>query len=216
FAQSSSADAADTTSNNSPADSDPTAETQTADPVAATDNAADNADISSNDQEPRKLTDQEILDALDYEPDLEEHLEDEIINDAGRIAILEDQLARSQAEFINFRNRNKRETQELGDVITASLVEKLLPVLDDLDRMQEAGDTVPPTLTKFREILESWGVQSFGDVGEPFDPAVHEAVLSNPKADLQVDTVSAIAAKGYKLRDRVIRPAKVVVDKAEV
>jgi molecular chaperone GrpE len=155
---------------------------------------------------------EEILRALDFEPEVEERLDDEIVKQAETIVDLREQLARAQAEFINFRNRSQKERENLATLITSSVIEKLLPVLDEIDRIEEAGEAPAPTLLKLRTILQSLGLASFGKIGDGFDRHIHEAIMSNPVPGIERDTVAHIVAKGYKLQGHLLRPAQVVVD----
>jgi molecular chaperone GrpE len=155
---------------------------------------------------------EEILRALDFEPAVEERLDDEIVKQAETIVDLREQLARAQAEFINFRNRSHKERENLATLITASVIEKLLPVLDEIDRIEQAGEVPAPTLMKLRTILQSIGLVSFGEIGDSFDNQIHQAIMSNPVSGIERDTVAEIVAKGYQLHDHLLRPAQVVVN----
>jgi molecular chaperone GrpE len=168
----------------------------------------------SHSDEPSKFDAEsdEILRALDFEPEVEERLDEEIVKQAETIVDLREQLARAQAEFINFRNRSQKERENLATLITSGVIEKLLPVLDEIDRIEEAGEVPAPTLLKLRTILQSLGLISFGTIGDRFDRQIHDAIMSNPVTGIEYDTVAQIAAKGYKLNGHLLRPAQVVVD----
>jgi molecular chaperone GrpE len=157
-----------------------------------------------------------------------------------RAAALEDQLKRVAADFDNFRKRVTRERAELATHANERLVKELLPVLDDLERALEAaarpeapvrdsgpveGDRgnreVPPTdhatlldgvrlvFRSLAQVLERQGLSEISTEGK-FDPHVHEALLSQP-SDRDEGEVLDVLQKGYKLGERVLRPARVVV-----
>jgi len=125
---------------------------------------------------------------------------------------------RAQADFINYKRRQEQEREDLIKLANATLMRSILPVLDDLER---ALDAIPPRLTKhdwvngvklidrkLRTSLELQGLTPIEVLGEPFDPNFHEAVRQDCGAE---GMVVVELEKGYKLHDRVIRPAKVVV-----
>ncbi|MFN0093790.1 MAG: nucleotide exchange factor GrpE [Dehalococcoidia bacterium] len=125
---------------------------------------------------------------------------------------------RSAADFINYKRRVEQEKGEQSRFATAATVINLLPIYDDLDR---AVANVDPNLThlqwvqgvvaisrKFSHLLESMGVTEINAAGEPFDPALHEAIARQPGED---GKVLHVAQRGYKLGDRVVRPAMVIV-----
>jgi molecular chaperone GrpE len=145
-----------------------------------------------------------------------------------RIARLEAQAAeylegwqRARAEFANARKRMERDRSEARRNATIDVVSGLLPILDDFER---ALDTVPGEIAtnnwfegvalvhrKLRSILESVDIERIEAVGQPFDPNVHEAVLQEESDEHESGTVIKELQTGYRLNDRVIRPAMVVV-----
>ncbi len=132
-----------------------------------------------------------------------------------------DQLLRKAAEFENYKRRV--EIDQLNFVRTAneSLISLLLPVLDDFARSLKIGKEqknyeafykgVELIQSKFLQILEGQGVSSFDSVGQPFDVDLHDALLQVPRDDVPPGTVVEEVERGYKLYDRVLRHAKVVV-----
>lgn len=133
-----------------------------------------------------------------------------------------DQWLRAAADYKNYKRRAETERAELIRSASAGLILKLLPVLDDFERAME---NVPPEVTatpwwagmqlidqKFRTILESEGITPIEALGQDFDPNMHDAVLYE-EADGQANKVIAELQKGYKLRDRVLRPTMVKVGK---
>ncbi|MDF7640154.1 nucleotide exchange factor GrpE [Bifidobacterium sp. ESL0784] len=125
-----------------------------------------------------------------------------------------DALQRERAEFVNFRNRSKKEQEifrqhGIIDVLTA-----LLPALDDIDRIREHSDlddSFAAVANKIDKAFEKFGVEKFGKKGEAFDPTKHEAILHKPDANATEETVDTVVEAGYRIGDRVIRAARVVV-----
>lgn len=127
---------------------------------------------------------------------------------------LED-LRRLQAEFLNFKNRTAREKDQLRDFVAGDLITALLPVMDDIDAARKAGDLAEGPFaaiaTKLEETLSRQGLTRLGEVGEVFDPNVHEAVLQQPTEEVAPDHVSMVLRSGFKVGDRVVRAAQVAV-----
>jgi molecular chaperone GrpE len=141
-------------------------------------------------------------------------------------AELKDQLTRRQADFENFRKRVDRERSETYNRVVADIATKLLPVVDNLKRALEAEASVESSESdEFRHflsgvdlinkqlngVLEALGVKPIAAVGEPFDPHVHEAVVTEATDDYEPDTVMQEIVAGYRLGDKLIRPALVKV-----
>jgi len=129
---------------------------------------------------------------------------------------------RVQADFINYKRRTEQEKEEIGKQANSMLILSLLPVLDDLER---ALTSIPDELAelswvdgvrliehKFRATLEAQGLSPIKALGEPFDPNIHEAAMQGKGRE---GIVIEELQKGYKFRDRVIRPARVVVGSGE-
>jgi molecular chaperone GrpE len=123
-------------------------------------------------------------------------------------------LQRLQAEYANYRKRADRERLAAGELATGRVLADLLPVLDDIDRARDHGDltgALKAIADKLTGIVEKLGLQSFGEVGDPFDPAVHEAVLHAESDDVNEPTCTTVMRKGYKHGDRLLRAAMVGV-----
>jgi molecular chaperone GrpE len=127
---------------------------------------------------------------------------------------------RSAADFSNFRRRTDEERAVASQFSNASLIGKLLAVLDDFDRALEsvpadAHDSwiegVQLVERKLRGVVESEGVTAIPAVGEPFDPNLHEAVAHEETADHPDNHVIGEVQRGYRLHDRVLRPSLVRV-----
>jgi molecular chaperone GrpE len=129
-----------------------------------------------------------------------------------------DRMARLQAEFDNARKRAEREKTEFRDFATGSVVEQFLPVLDNFElALKSTGSAdqlrsgVALIVKQMEEILRQMQVMPVPAVGEVFDPRVHEALGSVERDDLPDQHVAEEIRRGYKLRDRLLRPALVRV-----
>ena len=123
-------------------------------------------------------------------------------------------LQRERAEFINFRNRSAKEQDRFRQHGIIDVLTALLPALDDIDRIREHSemdDSFKAVATKIDKAFEKFGVEKFGEKGEDFDPTKHDAILHRPDPDATKETVDAVVEAGYRIGDRVIRAARVVV-----
>ncbi|HEY5661498.1 MAG TPA: nucleotide exchange factor GrpE [Gaiellaceae bacterium] len=134
-----------------------------------------------------------------------------------------DRLQRLAAEFDNYRKRNARENAALAERANERLVKELIPILDDLGRALEAAaeheeakleDGVRLVHRSLADVLTKEGLAEIETEGK-FDPHVHEALLSQP-SEAEEGSVIEVVQKGYKLGDKVLRPARVVVAAAPV
>ncbi len=142
-------------------------------------------------------------------------------------AELKDQYLRKVADFDNYRKRMLREKQEAFDYANTNLLTDLIAVLDDFDRALAAGqaakdgkeadlkpvvDGIKMINKQLRGLLEAkYNLSTYGEKGDAFDHDLHEAIASNP-APVAEPVCAEVYLKGYKLKDRVIRPAKVMVN----
>ncbi len=131
-----------------------------------------------------------------------------------------DQLQRTRAEFVNYQKRSKTQADADRAYLVGSLALDVLSALDNFDRATEAAraanasgivEGLDMVHRQLLAALGKHGIEPYPVVGQPFDPNQHEAVMQQPSADHPEGTVILELAKGYKLRDRVIRPAKVAV-----
>ncbi|MFT8331877.1 nucleotide exchange factor GrpE [Bifidobacterium psychraerophilum] len=123
-------------------------------------------------------------------------------------------LQRERAEFINFRNRSVKEQDRFRQHGIIDVLTALLPALDDIDRIRqhdELGESFQAVSAKIDKTFEKFGVEKFGEAGEEFDPTKHEAILHKPDASAEKETVDTVVESGYRIGDRVIRAARVVV-----
>ncbi|MDR1636318.1 MAG: nucleotide exchange factor GrpE [Treponema sp.] len=158
-------------------------------------------------------------------------LEAQLAGSKAELAESKDQYLRKVADFENFRKRINREKQDAIDFANQSLLLDLIPILDDFDRALEsakitAGEEAGTSAKDLRSFYEGvemiarrlsstletrWGLKSYVSAGEPFDPNRHEALMMEKSADVPEQTVQQDLLKGYTLKDRVIRSAKVKV-----
>lgn len=139
---------------------------------------------------------------------------------------LRDQLAIRQAEFENYRKRIERERSETYNQIVGDVINKLLPVIDNLRRALDAEtavkaqesnefrhflDGVELTYKQLNDVLLKYGVEPVPTVGEPFDPHIHEAIATEASDDYEPDTVIEEVMRGYRLGEKLLRPAMVKV-----
>jgi molecular chaperone GrpE len=140
---------------------------------------------------------------------------------AAQVAERTADLQRITAEYANYRRRVDRDREAVLVTARTQFVGELLTVLDDIDRADAHGDLNGPfkaVADKITSVVQKLGLESFGLVGEPFDPSVHEAVQhdTSDATGPTVPVLSAVLRKGYRVADRVLRPAMVtVVDRAD-
>ncbi|NJP99373.1 nucleotide exchange factor GrpE [Streptomyces zingiberis] len=123
-------------------------------------------------------------------------------------------LQRVQAEYQNYRRRVDRDRIAVKEIATANLLSELLPVLDDIGRAREHGELVggfKAVGESLETVASKLGLQQFGKEGEPFDPAVHEALMHSYAPDVTETTCVSILQPGYRVGERTIRPARVAV-----
>lgn len=144
----------------------------------------------------------------------------------GEVKELKDSLARRQADFENYRKRMERERSETYNRVVADIAGKLLPVLDNLKRALETEASIEASESdEFRHflsgvdliykqlngVLDALGVKPVAAEGERFNPHLHEAVVTEPTDDFEPDTVIQEIVRGFRMGDKLIRPALVKV-----
>jgi len=139
-------------------------------------------------------------------------------------AKLKDQLLRTLADFDNFRKRSRREIADSEKRARDELLRDLLPVFDNLERAaQHAGsasqvkalaDGIEMVMRQFLDTLSKLGVERVASKGQPFDPALHEAIQNVETSEVEPGTIVNEVQAGYRAGDRLVRPAMVVVAKA--
>jgi molecular chaperone GrpE len=123
-------------------------------------------------------------------------------------------LQRVTAEYANYRKRVDRDREAVKALATATVLAGLLPVLDDIGRARDHGELeggFKAVAESLERAVQKFGLESFGSVGEPFDPTVHEALLHSYSSDVSEPTCVALVQPGYRIGDRIIRPARVAV-----
>ena len=132
---------------------------------------------------------------------------------------LYDRLARLQAEFDNFRKRQAKENQDFRDYALNNAIVGLLPIVDSFDRALQAPDGaefrkgVELINRQFHDALTKLGVEPIESAGKPFDPNLHQAVQMVESDDVPENHVVTELQRGYRLKDRLLRPAMVTVAK---
>jgi molecular chaperone GrpE len=183
----------------------------------------ENEQTAKDDESPLEATDSVSDEPTDDGPsdDFEAQL------DAARAEAKEyhDRLLRMAAELDNYKKRSARDLDEMRKYATESLIRQLLTVVDNLERAIESADPengkaqgvvdgVVMTLKEIMKILEKHHVKPIEALGEPFDPAFHQAMSQEERADQPSNTVVQEFQKGYLIHERLLRPAMVVVSKA--
>jgi molecular chaperone GrpE len=130
------------------------------------------------------------------------------------VAALTEDLQRLQAEYANYRKRVERDRALSAEVAISSVLLEFLAILDDLDRAEShnelsggfkaVADQVIATTSKL-------GLEKFGDAPSAFDPNIHDALMHETSADVSETTVTKILQPGYKYKERILRPARVIV-----
>ena len=130
-----------------------------------------------------------------------------------------DQLLRLAAEYDNFRKRSQREKEAVYSDVKANVLGDLLPVIDNFERaIDGAGEDIESfkkgvemILNQLKYVFKKHGVEAFGEVGEAFDPNFHNAVMHIESEELGENVIEQVFSKGYKVGEKVIRPATVRV-----
>ncbi len=178
----------------------------------------DNQNPASNNQDPQD--DQDLQDIMQtFTPNQDE----EIAALKAQVVQLTDSLARSQAEFINFRKRQALEQESFAKFANQKLILDLLPIVDNFQR---AFQHVPAHIKdeqwvigalaiekQFVQLLDKLGLQKINAIGQMFDANLHEILTTGEQADTAKDVVIEEFEAGYMLGDKVLRPAKVKVQK---
>jgi len=123
-------------------------------------------------------------------------------------------LQRVQAEYANYRKRVDRDRVALAEAAVGGALIGLLPILDDIDRAREHGDLTgafKAVADQLEAVLGKLGLTQFGEPGDPFDPAFHEAVLHDESDEVTEPTATKVLRRGYQHGDRLLRPAMVGV-----
>jgi len=130
-----------------------------------------------------------------------------------------DKFLRTLAEYDNYRKRSVREKEQAYADSKASVLSEILPVLDNFERaagnrdasLEDYQKGIDMIFKQFQDILTKLGVESFGEKGETFDPNLHSAVMHTEEEGEPENAISEVFSKGYKLGDKILRPAVVKV-----
>ena len=141
-------------------------------------------------------------------------IEGDVVGIEAKVAELTADLQRVHAEYANYRKRIERDREVMQQMAVASALVELLPVLDDIERAREhneLGGAFRTVGEGLESVLAKLGLEKFGASGEEFDPTVHEALTSEDSDDVSTPTVTTVYQPGYRLGDRILRPARVAV-----
>lgn len=131
-----------------------------------------------------------------------------------------DRYLRLAAEYDNFRKRSAREKESLYSECKVTVVKELLTAVDNFERCVDFNENtsfedyrkgVEMTYKQFLDAFKKLGIESFGEIGEEFDPNLHNAVMHAEDENLPENSISNVLMKGYKIGDKIIRPAMVAV-----
>ena len=175
------------------------------------DDAASKSDPAAEEKEPAPAEDYPVARAEAAEKKCDEYY---------------DRLLRASAEFDNYKKRTTREMRDVVRYANEKLFKEIINVVDNLERAissaEQEGNEEDPllqgvrlTLSEVEKILERHNVEPIKALGEPFDPNFHQAMMQEESEDQPANTVVSEMQKGYKLHDRLLRPAMVVVSKAK-
>ena len=147
-----------------------------------------------------------------------------LVDAREQIDELNARVLRLTADYDNYRKRSQREKEDVRQFANQGLLEKILPVLDNFEMAIAAVKEADPSIKdgvqmiydQLFAVLKDSGMEPIDAMGEPFDPNLHEALSQEETADVNEGTVVQQVQRGYKLNERLVRPARVVVAKAPV
>ncbi|WP_349827001.1 nucleotide exchange factor GrpE [Brevibacterium litoralis] len=195
----------DTSAAEAPADSQPDADSASAQEDQGASGAGESAEADASDLGVEIPEDASELDGM-----TEEEKEADRKTAAGYLA----DLQRINAEYAAYRMRAQREQERAKESGIVKVVESLVPVLDEVKLARDNGDVTGPFEThvaKLESALEKLGVTQYGEPGDEFDPNLHEALMQQPNEEVETTTVFMVMQPGYKVGDRVVRAARVGV-----
>jgi len=168
----------------------------------------------------------------EHEPGEDINDDEEIINNEPEVKISElekqvqyfkDQYLRKAADFENYKKRTETEVSGVYRYANENLMYELLPVLDDFERIKKVWDEkhdietlkkgIEIIFDKFKSVLKKQGLKEIESIGKPFDVNQHEAIMQLESKDVDPNIVTEVAEKGYFLKDKILRHAKVIVSK---
>jgi molecular chaperone GrpE len=131
-----------------------------------------------------------------------------------KVSELTADLQRITAEYANYRKRVDRDRELIRDMSTSVALEQLIPILDDISRAREHGDltgTFSTVADALSAVTKRLGLVEFGKVDEDFDPSIHEALSTMEDNSVESQKVGTVSQVGYKVGERILRPARVIV-----
>ena len=156
---------------------------------------------------------------MSEETNSEEVVSDEAVAEViDPVTALTEDLQRLQAEFANYRKRIERDRSLASDLAISSVLFDFLAILDDLDRAESHGELsggFKAVAEQINATMTKLGLEKYGSAPEAFDPNIHEALLHETSSEVRETTVSKILQPGYKYKERILRPARVVVTDPE-
>jgi molecular chaperone GrpE len=137
---------------------------------------------------------------------------------ARQLAERTEDLQRVTAEYANYRRRVDRDRSLVVDQAAERFAAQLFPIVDDIERARDHGDldgAFKVVADRVLGLLDGLGVTAFGTAGDPFDPALHEAVIHDTSSEVSVPTATTVLRQGFRRGDRVLRTAMVAVTDPE-
>ncbi len=182
------------------------------------------AALKANEMSNKETVDNETPSSAEPSEPLTEQQVIELKEQAGKAAQYYEQLLRTTADLDNYKKRAARERQEAIKYANESLLEKVIPVLDNFEAALAAANAPNTSLqsmqagigmiqTQLKSAMADAGLEEIEASGKPFDPNLHEAISQQETTDAPEGYIVQQVRKGYKLRDRLLRPASVVVAK---
>jgi len=136
----------------------------------------------------------------------------------SRLAERTEDLQRVTAEYANYRRRVDRDRSLVVDQAAERFALQLFPIIDDIERARDHGDLTGAfkvVADRVLGLVDGLGVSAFGVAGDPFDPALHEAVMHDTSPDVDVPTATTVLRQGFRRGDRILRTAMVAVTEPE-
>ena len=140
------------------------------------------------------------------------------VSEVDPVLTLTNDLQRLQADFQNYRKRIDKERSESSEIVTGLVLSQFLGALDDIDRAQEHGELsggFKAVADQLVAVTTKLGLSRFVDTEVAFDPNIHEALMHETSPDVSQTQVTRVLRPGYKFKERIIRPAQVIVTDPE-
>ncbi len=183
---------------------------------ANTDTSVEKEVETEIEEEPEKETRSEKKKVKKLEAELEKQSK-LLESKESELSVLNDKYMRMMAEYDNYRRRSAKEREDVYSDAYGEAISAMLPVIDNLERAANFSESdkvqegIALTFKSFSETLTKLGIESFGQVGEPFDPTIHNAVMHVEDEGLGESVITDVFQKGYRKGDKIIRHAMVKV-----